>query len=208
MARIVLIEPSRRDFVSIRRYLLDHGHQCDVHFKFARQALSGLVASDCDLLLVTLELPDIHGMELVTMLRRDGRIKPTTPVLVCSSLGSPLNIQRAIRTGVSGFLLMDDRPALIGRAVDAVLAGGKIFPDHERLPLEVDPRLESALVLPTHLVAVLHGLRRGYSVASLAEALALPGAASVGQHKRQLMRKLSATSLEELFSISEQIGLL
>ncbi|MBD9516514.1 MULTISPECIES: response regulator transcription factor [unclassified Pseudomonas] len=207
MARIVLIEPSRRDFLTLRRFLQEHGHQCDVHFKYARQALSSLEASDCDLLVVTLELPDIHGMELVTMLRRDGRLKPSTPVLVCSSLGSPLNIQRAIRVGVSGFLLMDDRPTLIGRAVDAVLSGGKIFPEHERLPLVDDPRLESALGLPTHVVAVLHGLRLGRSVASLAEVLALSGA-SVGQHKRQLMRKLSAATLEELFSISEEIGLL
>ncbi|QJP08568.1 response regulator transcription factor [Pseudomonas multiresinivorans] len=207
MARVVFIEPLRRDFVALRRFLLDHGHQCDVHFKFARQALSGLDVSNCDLLVVTLELPDIHGMELVTMLRREGRLKPSTPVLVCSSLGSPLNIQRAIRVGVSGFLLTDDRPTLIGRAVDAVLAGGKIFPEHERLPLERDPRLESALALPTHLVAVLYGLRRGCSVAVLADVLALSGA-SIGQHRRQLMRKLSATTLEELFSISEQIGLL
>ncbi|MDU4252467.1 response regulator transcription factor [Pseudomonas sp.] len=206
MARIVLIEPSRRDFVTIRRFLLDHGHQCDVHFKYARQALNSLDASNCDLLVVTLELPDIHGMELVTMLRRDGRLKPSTPVLVCSSLGSPMNIQRAIRIGVSGFLLTDDRPTLLGRAVDAVLAGGKVFPEHARLPLD-DRRLESALSLPTHLVAVLHGLHHGRSVASLAEALALSGA-SIGQHKRQLMRKLSATSLEELFSISQEIGLL
>lgn len=207
MARIVLIEPSRSDFLTIRRFLLDHGHQCDVHFKFARQALSSLDASDCDLLVVTLELPDIHGMELVTLLRRDGRLKPTTPVLVCSSLASPLNIQRAIRIGVSGFLLMEDRSTLIGRAVDAVLAGGKVFPEHKRLPINGNPRLESALVLPTHLVAVLHGLRGGRSVASLAQVLELSGA-SIGQHKRQLMRKLSAANLEELFTISEEIGLL
>jgi len=207
MARIVLIEPSRRDFVTIRRFLLDHGHQCDVHFKYARQALIGLDASECDLLVVTLELPDIHGMELVTMLRRDGRLKPTTPVLVCSSLASPLNIQRAIRIGVSGFLLMDDRSTLLGRAVDAVLAGGKVFPEHYRLPMSGDIRWESAVALPTHLVAVLHGLHRGRSVASLAEVLAASGA-SIGQHKRQLMRKLSATSLDELFSISQEIGLL
>ncbi|MCP1626456.1 response regulator transcription factor [Pseudomonas nitroreducens] len=207
MARIVLIEPSRRDYITLRRFLREQGHQCDRHFKFARQALNHMDAGDCDLLVVTLELADIHGMELVNLLRRDGRIKPTTPVLVCSSLGSALNIQRAIRVGVSGFLLMDDRSTLIGRAVDAVLAGGKVFPEHGPLPLEGDPRVETALVLPTHLIAVLHGLHRGRSVASLAEALALSGA-SIGQHKRQLMRKLSAGSLDELFSFSEEIGLL
>ncbi|MBD9679228.1 response regulator transcription factor [Pseudomonas sp. PDM18] len=207
MARIVLIEPSRRDCVTIRRFLLEHGHQCDVYFRLARQALSDMDASDCDLLVVTLELPDIHGMQLVTMLRRDGRLKPTTPVLVCSSLGSPLSIQRAIRTGVSGFLLMNDRLALIGRAVDAVLAGGKVYPEHGRLPLDGDPRLKSALVLSAHLVAILHGLHRGHSVASLAEILALSGE-NIGQHKRQLMRKLSASTLEELFTICEEIGLL
>lgn len=207
MARIVLIEPSRREFLTIRRFLREQGHQCDLHFKFARHALDHLDAGDCDLLVVTLELPDIHGMELVSLLRRDGRIKPGTPVLVCSSLGTPLNIQRAIRTGVSGFLLMDDRSNLIGRAVDAVLAGGNIFPEHVPLPVDEDPRLGSALGLPTHLIAVLHGLRHGRSVTSLAEALALSGA-SVRQHKRQLMRRLSASSLDELFSISEEIGLL
>lgn len=207
MARIVIIEPSRRDFITIRRFLQASGHQCELHFKLARQALNQLKTGDCDLLVVTLELPDIHGMELVAMLRRGGQIEATTPVLVCSSLGTSLNIQRAIRTGVSGFLLMDDRPALIGRAIETVLAGGTIFPEHARLPTGEDPRLKSALVFPTHLVAVLHGLHQGNSVSSLAELLDLSGA-SVGQHKRQLMRKLSAGSLDELFSICEEIGLL
>ncbi|WP_207885503.1 response regulator transcription factor [Pseudomonas sp. 30_B] len=207
MARIVIIEPSRRDFITIRRFLQASGHQCELHFKLARQALNHLKTGDCDLLEVTLELPDIHGMELVAMLRRAGQLEETTPVLVCSSLGTSLNIQRAIRTGVSGFLLMDDRPALIGRAIETVLAGGTIFPEHARLPLGEDPRWKSALVFPSHLIAVLHGLHRGDSLSSLAELLDLSGT-SVGQHKRQLMRKLSASSLDELFSICEEIGLL
>ncbi|WP_152223949.1 response regulator transcription factor [Pseudomonas sp. SCB32] len=207
MARIVIIEPSRREFIAIRRFLQACGHQCELHFKLARQALSQLKMGDCDLLVVTLELPDIHGMELVSMLRRGGQLEASTPVLVCSSLGTSLNIQRAIRTGVSGFLRMDDRPALIGRAIETVLSGGTIFPEHARLSIGDDPRLKSALVFPTHLVAVLHGLHRGNSVSSLAELLALSGA-SIGQHKRQLMRKLSANTLDELFRISEEIGLL
>lgn len=207
MARIVLVDPSRRDFVTLRRFLHAGGHQCDLHFKFARQALSNLSVSDCDLLLVTLELPDIHGLELVAMLRRGGQLKSSTPVLVCSSLGTSLNIQHAIRSGVSGFLLMNDRPNLIGRAVDTVLAGGTIFPEHQQVLVDEDPRVKSALVFPTHLIAVLHGLRRGCSVALLAEHLSLSGA-SVGQHKRQLMRKLDANSLDDLFRISEEIGLL
>ncbi|MBB4864208.1 two-component system invasion response regulator UvrY [Pseudomonas nitritireducens] len=207
MARIVLIEPSRRDFIAIRRFLQSSGHQCDLHFRFARQALSHLKVGDFDLLVITLELPDIHGLELVAMLRRAGQLVTGTPVLVCSSLGSPLNIQRAIRGGVSGFLLLDDRPTLIGRAVDAVLAGGTIFPEQARVPLGDDPRAKSALIFPSHLVAVLHGLHRGVTTASLAEHLALSGA-SIGQHKRQLMRKLSAGTLDELFRVSEEIGLL
>jgi two-component system invasion response regulator UvrY len=207
MARIVLIEPSRRDFLAIRRFLQASGHQCDLHFKLARQALSSLKTDDFDLLVVTLELPDIHGMELVSMLRRAGQLDVGTPVLVCSSLGSPLNIQRAIRTGVSGFLLKDDQPILLARAIDAVLAGGTIFPEQARQSLGDDPRLKSALVFPTHLVAVLHGLHRGASMAAVAERLALSGS-SVSQHKRQLMRKLSASSLDDLFRIGEEIGLL
>jgi two-component system invasion response regulator UvrY len=207
MARIVLIEPSRRDFLAVRRFLQSSGHQCDVHFKFARQALNHLKVGDFDLLVVTLELPDIHGMELLTMLRRAGRLDNTTPVLVCSSLGSPLNVQRAIRSGVSGFLLMGDRHTLLARAIDAVLAGGTIFPEQACMPLGDDPRSKSALIFPTHLVAVLHGLHSGITTASLAEHLALSGA-SIGQHKRQLMRKLSADSLDELFRVGEQIGLL
>ena len=207
MARIVIIEPSRRDFMAIRRMLQACGHQCDLHFKLGRQALNQLKAGDCDLLVVTLELPDIHGMELVAMLRRNGQLEAATPVLVCSSLDTSLNIQRAIRGGVSGVLRMDDRPALIGRAIETVLAGGTIFPEHARLPLGDDPRLKAALAFSTHLVAVLHGLHRGDSVSALAELLESSGA-SVGQHKRQLMRKLSASSLDELFSSCKEIGLL
>ncbi|MHB9797636.1 response regulator [Pseudomonas sp. MT3] len=205
MARIALVGSVRSKLgASLKRL---NGHQLVAQPTLARQALAELRADQFDLLVVMLELSDIHGLELLEMLRRNGQLPPSIPVLACSNLHSAMNIRRAMHFGASGLLFLNDCPALLEHIIDAVLQGGSIFPEHARLPVDEDARLHHALRFSTQQVAILHGLRHGRSSASLADFLNIP-TASVSYCKRQMMRKLKAAALDDLIGISQEIGLI
>ncbi|MFV3332251.1 response regulator [Pseudomonas sp. NY15437] len=207
MPRIVFVEPSGPDFLALRRHLRAGGFKETLHLKHAQQALRQLKAGECDLLVVTLDLPDIHGLELIVMLRQRGQLDPATPVMVCSHRNTSLSIHQAVRVGISGFILLGDRLPLLGGAIETLLAGGSVLPEHPPLCAEDDPRLGIAREFSSHQIAVLHGFNRGHSASSLAEIFDLPGTA-IDQCKGRLMRKMSASSLDELLCICENIGLL
>jgi len=205
MARIALVGPARSRFRAALGNL--EGHQLVAQPVLARSALVELQNHQIDLLVVLLELPDIHGLELAGMLKRNGQLTAETPVLVCSTLNSAMNIQRAMRYGASGFLLMKDSPDLLEHVIDAVFEGGAIFPEHPRLPLEEDRRLRDVLELSPQYIAVLHGLRCGHSPRLLADLLET-SMDRIGDCKRQLMRKLKVSSLDDLIGASREIGLI
>lgn len=203
MARIAIVGPVRSRF----RAALDRlgGHQLVAQPTLARQALDQLEADQFDLLVVMQELPDIHGLELITMLRESGQLSAATPVVLCSSLNSALNIQRALRFGASGFLLINDGPVLITHVINSVLQGGAVFPEYEQLQLE-DIRLRHALDFSPQQVAVLYGLQRGHLSESMAAWLRISNE-TIRRHRRYMMHRLGASSLEELIAITREIGL-
>ena len=84
-----------------------------------RQAIERALSSQPDIVIVDTDLPDIDGLEVCRQLRGDGRISPSTPLLVTSP-GHPSRQLRlaALRAGAWDFL---------GSALDG-----------EELPLKLD----------------------------------------------------------------------
>ena len=203
MARIAIVGPVRSRFRAALGRL--EGHQLVAQPTLAKQALDHLDADQFDLLVVMQELSDIHGLELITMLKESGQLGAATPVLLCSSLNTALNIQRAMRFGASGFLLASDGPVLITHVINSVLQGGAIFPEYEHLQLE-DVRLRHALNFSPQHVAVLYGLQRGHLSESMAAWLRISNE-TIRRHKRYMMHKLGVSSLQELIAITREIGL-
>jgi two-component system, chemotaxis family, chemotaxis protein CheY len=67
------------------------------------EALRLLPRHDFDLLILDINMPNIHGLELISMLRRSDRYR-ATPVLVISSEASERDKQRALELGADAFL--------------------------------------------------------------------------------------------------------
>ena len=67
------------------------------------EALRLLPRQSFDLLILDINMPNIHGLELISMLRRSEHYKDT-PVLVISSEASERDKQRAFELGANGFL--------------------------------------------------------------------------------------------------------
>ena len=67
------------------------------------EALRLLPRQSFDLLILDINMPNIHGLELIAMLRRSDHYK-ATPVLVISTEASERDKQRAFELGADAFL--------------------------------------------------------------------------------------------------------
>lgn len=88
------------------------------------EALRLLPRQSFDLLILDINMPNIHGLELISMLRRSEHYKDT-PVLVISSEASERDKQRAFELGANGFLAKPfDAEALLAEVGRLCAAGG------------------------------------------------------------------------------------
>jgi two-component system chemotaxis response regulator CheY len=84
-------------------------------------ALQRLTRGGFDLVVVDVNMPDIHGLELLRFLRSSER-HARTPVLVVSTQGGLLLRKRALASGATRFLPKPFTEAELRRAVAACLA--------------------------------------------------------------------------------------
>jgi len=92
-----------------------------------------------DLILLDLNLPDIHGRDLLAQLTADPRTQDI-PVVIISADATPRQIERLIAAGATGYLTkpLQLRPFL--QALDALLGPGCDAPRPVSTPRRVDVR--------------------------------------------------------------------
>lgn len=86
----------------------------------AAQALSGVAASNPDLVLADFSLPDRNGLELIKDLRA---MQPALPVLVVSVHDEALYAERVLRAGGRGYIMKREGGRKLMRAIRQVLSG-------------------------------------------------------------------------------------
>ncbi len=118
-------------------YLEDHGFEV-AHAGSAEAALSSFQAAPPDLVLLDLNLPDTHGLELMRRLRA---LRPGQPVLVLTALGDAATAVTALKAGAADYLTKPVHLDRLAEAARQAIAQGR--PEPAR-PHAVGPTAEAS----------------------------------------------------------------
>ena len=156
-----------------------------------------------DLLTLDIAMPHANGIEV---LEEAKRWSPNTRVLILTGLTSHGLIRQAIDAGTSAVLTkLDDGDELLA-AIPKVLAGQRIIAP--RIQLELDKSSQTLTgSLTGREMQVLHRIASGDGNQAIADRLNI-SAATVNNHRANIMRKLDVHSVAELLAIALREGLL
>lgn len=88
------------------------------------EAVEEVVRTRPELVLLDLELPDVHGIEVT---RRIKRRAPEVEVLILTSFEDEQKVYEAIQAGASGYLVKRVGPEKIRSAIREVMEGGTVL---------------------------------------------------------------------------------
>jgi two-component system NarL family response regulator len=146
--------------------------------------LAAHAASKPDVILLDLRLPDVHGSELIALIReRD----PQAKIIVLTSFDASEDIFRAVKAGARSYLLKGTFPdGILEQAIRTVHAG------HRMIPSEIAERLADRVAEPSltpREIAVLELVAKGLSNREIGAALST-SAGTVKTHLERVYAKL------------------
>ena len=192
------------------RQFLDGAADCRVAGEAGtgREALAMVKAENWDLLLLDIGLPDINGIEVLKMVKRE---RPELPVLMFSMYAEDDYAMAALEAGAAGFLPKDSAPVdileairragrgeryLSARLADKLLAG--TVPGSKKAPHDL---------LSARELTVMRLLSRGMSLTAIGETLHL-SPKTVSTYRARLLDKLQLPNNAELtrYVIEHKLG--
>lgn len=153
-----------------------------------------------DITLMDLRLPDMSGIEAVTVIRSEF---PEARVIMLTTFEGDVEIQRALAAGAFGYLLKSMPPKDLLDAIRQVHGGKK------RIPTEVAARLAEHLgdeMLTEREIDVLRHVAGGNRNRDIAERLFI-SEETVKVHIRHIMEKLGASDRTEAIAIAVRRGI-
>lgn len=173
-----------------------------------REALALVAAEDWDLLLLDIGLPDVNGLEVLKLVKRQ---KPALPVLIFSMFAEDEYAMPALEGGATGYLPKDSAPEEILEAIRRAGRGERYL----------SPQLAEKLLagtagsgrkqphdgLSTRELAVMRLLSRGVALTAIAESLHL-SPKTVSTYRARVLEKLGLRNNAELtrYVIERKLG--
>jgi DNA-binding NarL/FixJ family response regulator len=149
---------------------------------------------ECDLVLLDLKMPGVHGLSGLAYLRAEF---PHMPVAIVSGQEEAAIIRRALALGASGFIPKSTSADQMRRAVAAILAGDVWAPETANTPTpqeqEIDDLSRRLASLTPQQVRVLMMLRGGLLNKQIAYELDV-SEATVKAHVSAILLKLNVDS--------------
>lgn len=177
----------------------------DAFAKTAQEALHILEQQQFEVILLDLNLPDRDGLDLCSEIHQ---LYPRSKIIALTSSNETGLITQFLQRGGSGYLLKNmERQELID-AIEQVQAG-KIYlcKDSNAKILEQYRNVESATqqtpVLTRREKEILHWLNEGLTGPQIAKQLFL-SPLTVETHRKNLMQKFEANSLQLLLKLARQ----
>lgn len=210
MTQILLIDDHPLVVDGVKTMLASvEGLQVSAFAKTAQEALHILEQQQFEVILLDLNLPDRDGLDLC---REIHQLYPASKLIALTSSNETGLITQFLQRGGSGYLLKNmERQELI-EAIEQVQAG-KIYlcKDSNAKILEQYRNVESATqqtpVLTRREKEILHWLNEGLTGPQIAKQLFL-SPLTVETHRKNLMQKFEANSLQLLLKLARQNGMI
>jgi two-component system, NarL family, response regulator DesR len=199
MIRVLLAEDQVMFRTAVRR-LLELEDDFEVVAEVARgdEVVPAALASRPDVAVVDIEMPAQDGLSAASELRRS---LPSCRTLILTMYGRPGFVQRAMETGVSGFVLKDAPVEVLAAAIRKCAAGEEV----------IDPALAAralkagASPLSSREREVLAACAEGLSTAELARRLWL-SEGTVRNRVSEILGKLGVRNRAEAVQIARENG--
>lgn len=162
------------------------------------EALGKLRAERWDVLVLDVNLPGRHGLDVLQAVRDS---MPDLPVLILSAHSEDQYAVRVLRAGASGYLTKDTAPDQLTAAIMKVMNGGRYISPAlaERLAFELgrqtDKQLYERLSVREYRVLVMIG--QGKTVGQIAEEMML-SVKTVSTYRARVLEKLALSNNAEL----------
>lgn len=163
------------------------------------------------IVLLDLHLPDMDGLDVA---RQILALRPNTRIVVLSSDASPLLISQALQAGVLGYILKENAPEELERALQTAVVGQSHFSPEVSSILRQDfqrRRSEKTLAAKPELSEreeeVLRFIAAGLRTKDIANELNI-GVKTAETYRRRLMNKLELKTVAELTRYAIREGLI
>jgi len=174
-----------------------------------REALELVTLHQPDILLLDIGMPNLNGLDAIDRIKG---ASPATKVIVLSMHANDEYVVRALRAGVSGYLIKDSAVDELERAIQSVGAGKTYL--SKRLS---KPAIQAHLANPHRIYApldqltprqreVLQLIGEGKNTKEIADLLAV-SVKTVEAHRLRLMRRLGIHDLPGLVRFAIRTGL-
>jgi DNA-binding NarL/FixJ family response regulator len=168
-------------------------------------------ATDCfQLGLIDLSLPDGSGIEVIQRLATEC---PSCTIVVATIFDDDEHLFPALRAGAQGYLLKDEAPEVLTRQLQGIREGrpplspsvARRMLSHFRGIPDAVQEEQKSLLSPRER-EVVGQLARGISIAAIAQEMGISHH-TVGDHVKNIYRKLNITSRAEAALQAKNMGL-
>ncbi len=164
-----------------------------------RELVKKVRAVQPDIAVVDVSMPLLNGLDAT---RQIAQVVPKTRVILLSMFHDKGYISQAHRVGAWGYVLKEEAPEQLVKAIELVAAGERYFPQGlgEGTDVKIDERLTPREREVLQLIA------EGKKNNEIAEVM-MRSLHTVRNHRARLMRKLGAHSVAALVKEAEEMGL-
>lgn len=174
-----------------------------------REALELVAEHRPDVVLLDIGMPNLNGLDAIERIKERS---PETKVIILSMYANEEYVVRALRSGVSGYLIKDSAVEELERAIRSVAAGKTYL--SKRIS---KPAIEAFLANPTRVYApldqltprqreVLQLIGEGKNTKEIADLLRV-SIKTIEAHRLRLMRRLGIHDLPGLVRFAIRTGL-
>ncbi|MDQ6471611.1 response regulator transcription factor [Flavobacterium sp. LHD-80] len=172
------------------------------------EALEIIKAKNPDLVILDISMPEMDGIELSKILKKDF---PEVKILVVSTHSNVKIISRLIRIGVNGYLLKNAEKSELLKAIHTIASGENYFSEeteekHLANHLKIEKQVSILTELSSREKEILVLIAHEYNTAEIAEKTFI-SLNTVNTHRRNLLSKLNAKNTAGLVKYAVENGL-